>query len=236
MPFTCAALLCIAWGGSAAQAAVLFGPTPYLSPADIPGGFYAGGPTVLEHFEGGSLHPSISASTGSVISSVITPVYAGLIDSVDGDDGSIVDVDTGFTGHSWFSLAGATGVTFTFVGMGPLPTAFGMVWTDGAGTTIFEAFGPGMVSLGTIGPVAIADGVFSGTTGEDRFFGVHNPGGVLAIKLSNTSGGIEIDHVQYGFAPSAAPVPEPASLTLFGLGSLGLAFGAARKRKRVRAA
>jgi hypothetical protein len=183
----------------------------------------------LEHFEDGTLDGGITASAGGVI----PPGFLGLIDSVDGDDGSIPDADTGFTGHSWFFGSGATGVTFTLPG---LPTAAGLVWTDGAGTTTFEAFGPGMVSLGTIGPVAIADGVFTGTTGEDRFFGVHNPGGILAIKLSNTSGGIEIDHVQYGFAPSAAPVPEPASLTLFGLGSLGLAFGAARKRKRARAA
>src|SRR5258705_2313629 len=75
--------------------------------------------------------------------------------------------------------------------LGSLPTQVGIVWTDGVGTTLFEAFGPGGVLLGQIGPVAIADGSFTGTTAEDRFFGVTNPGGISAIRISNTSGGIE---------------------------------------------
>jgi hypothetical protein len=107
-----------------------------------------------------------------------------------------------------------------------------MVWTDGAGTTTFQAFGPGMVLLGTVGPVAIADGGFTGATAEDRFFGVHDLGGILAIKLSNTVGGIEVDHVQYGAAPVQAAVPEPASLAIWGLGALGCAIGAYRRRKQ----
>jgi uncharacterized repeat protein (TIGR01451 family) len=49
-----------------------------------------------------------------------------------------------------------------------------------------------------IGPVSIADGSNAGTTGEDRFFGVTNVGGISAIKISNSSGGIEVDHLQYG--------------------------------------
>jgi len=101
-------------------------------------------------------------------------------------------------------------------------TAAGVVWTDGSGTTTFEAF-RGSTSLGTIGPVAIADGSFSGTTGEDRFFGVADADGITSIKLSNTSGGIELDHVQYGL------VPEPSSLTLLLLG-----FAAILKTRRFR--
>lgn len=199
---------------SISAAPIFFGPTPYLSSGAIPVGFYAGGsPTALENFEDGTLSFGITASAGAVI----PPGSAGLIDSVDGDDG-VID-GSGLAGHSWFFGSGATGVTFTF--SGPLPTAAGMVWTDGAGTTTFEAFGPGMVSLGTIGPAAIADGSFSGTTAEDRFFGVQDPGGILAIKLRNTSGGIEVDHVQFGAVPSAV-VPEPSAITLLGLGALSL--------------
>ena len=50
--------------------------------------------------------------------------------------------------------------------------------------------------------------------------GVQNAGGIQAIKLSNTSGGIELDHVQYGRMP-VDDVPEPVSLALLGLGLAG---------------
>ncbi len=174
---------------------VFVGPSPYLSREDIPPGFYLNDtPAALEDFEDGSLDFGITASNGATV----PPGFIGLIDSVDGDDG-VID-GSGLLGHSWFYGAGATGVVFTF--SAPLPTAAGVVWTDGGGTTTFEAFGPGMLSLGTIGPVAIADSSNAGTTAEDRFFGALHGDGILAIKVSNTSGGIELDHVQYGTAGS----------------------------------
>ena len=210
---------------------VFFGPTPYLSAADIPAGFYAGGtPTFLEDFEDGTLDGGITASAGAVI----PPGFLGAIDSVDGDDGAIdgMSAQNG-TAHSWFFGSGATGVTFTFAA--PV-TAAGMVWTDAGARSVvtFEAFGPGMISLGTVGPNAIADSVNSGTTAEDRFYGVQDlMGGIVAIKMSNTFGGIEVDHVQYGDAfvdgPGPSPsVPEPTTILLLGLGLVGLAF--TRKR------
>ena len=55
---------------------IFWGPTPYLSKADIPVGFYAGGgPTVLEDFENNSLHPTITAlDAGGIL-----PISAYLI-------------------------------------------------------------------------------------------------------------------------------------------------------------
>jgi hypothetical protein len=136
----CVAVL-VAMTTPASAAAIFWGLTPYLSLGDIPVGFYAGGlPAGLEDFEDGDLDFGILASAGAVI----PPGFPGLIDSVDGDDG-VID-GSGLAGHSWFFGTGSTGVTFTFTG--PLPTAAGIVWTDGAGATTFEAFGPGMVSLG----------------------------------------------------------------------------------------
>ena len=184
---------------------IFWGPISYKSENDIPAGFYANGPTALENFEDGVLNFGITGSAGY-------PYSGGNRDSVDGDDG-IID-GSGATGDSWYNPSGSTGIIFTF--SGPLPTAAGIVWTDGAGSTIFEAFGIGMVSLGQIGPVNIADAYYNGTTGDDHFFGVQYSEGILAIKIRNTSGGIEVDHLQYG----TAAIPEAASsfFLLIGIG------------------
>ena len=166
------------WSTQAYAIAILVGPTPYLSEADIPAGFYAGGsPTALENFEDGSLDFGITVIPSPGVSEgIIGPCFG--CDSVDGDDGAIDGFGT--AGHSYFDFQGATGLTFTFPS---LVTAAGIVWTDGAGITTFEAFGPGMVSLGTIA-AAIADSSTRGTTGEDHFFGVQDLDGISAIKLS----------------------------------------------------
>jgi hypothetical protein len=187
------------------------GPVPYLSTADIPVDFYQGGlPDSLEDFEDCSLDFGMTASVGGPIAVVAgggCSSVGPIVDSVD-IDGGVID-GSGSLGRSWFHGGGSTGVTFSF----PFPvSAAGGVWTDGAGTTTFEAFGPGMVSLGTIGPVDINDGVFTGGTGEDHFFGVQDPGGIVAIKLSNSSGGIEIDHIQYGKIPVEVPALAPTAL------------------------
>ena len=213
-----AVLLGVGW----ADAAIFFGPIHYVSAADIPPGFYAGGsPIALEDFEDGSLDFGITGSPGGVI----PPGWEGAIDSVDADDG-VID-GSGLDGHSWFYLGGSAGVKFTF----PSPvTAAGIVWTDGAGTTTFEAFGPGDVSLGTIGPVSIAGLGYDGDTASDHFFGVQDWGGITAVKLSNTYGGIEVDHVQFGNA-----IPEPASLIVWCLlAGLGIAVGCWRRSRNAR--
>ena len=127
-------------------------------------------------------------------------------DSVDADDGAIDG--SGLAGDDWFSGCGSCGVTFHFDdgALGDLPTYAGMVWTDGAGTITFEAFDENGVSLGKIFGND-ADGSFNGETAEDRFFGVFNSGGISAIKLSNASGGIELDHVQYGLGNAPRQLP-----------------------------
>ena len=193
----------------------------------------------LETFEDHLLNtPGVSAVTGSGVTSMVG--FSGLIiDSVDEDDGLINGSGTNpgvKTGDSFFG-SGPTGIKFAFseAALGTLPTHAGMVWTDGAGTISFEAFDAGGISLGIFGPFAHADGTFFGTTAEDRFYGVIEPGGISAIKLTNESGGIEVDHLQYGRLSDGGPgpepgvIPEPSSLLLFGLG--GMAAGVMRRRK-----
>ena len=219
----------------AAVAQTFIGPTPYLSSNDSPfAASITSGNTYLETFESGALTtPGVTISGGSVIAP------SGITDSVDADDGTIDGSGTG--GHTLFG-SGPVGITFTFdaVALGHLPTQVGIVWTDGAGTTLFEAFGPGGVPLGSIGPSAIADGSISGTTAEDRFFGVTSAGGIESIRISNTSGGIEVDHLQYGvygLAPPPAttviPVPGPTGPALVLL-ALMLAATAAWYSRRAR--
>ena len=57
-----------------------------------------------------------------------------------------------------------------------------------------------MVSLGIIGPFMLGDNSHLGTTAEDRFFGIQDPNGVVAIRLTSAGGNtsIELDHVQFG--------------------------------------
>lgn len=219
--FICAGLLTLGFAGQSIATPIFWGPSPYLSEADIPVGFYeAGGPILLENFEDSTLHSSITASGGYVIPPYPSAPWA--IDSVDGDDGTIDGSGSG--GHSWFFPSGSTGVSFTFVFSSPV-TAAGLVWTDGSGTTTFEAFGIGGATLGTMGPFSLADGSYGGGTAEDRFFGVQDLDGISAIKISNTNAGIEVDHVQYG----NAPVPEPSTILLLVFGLLGL-VGVSRKK------
>lgn len=222
------ATLCAAASTQAAAPVFVNPTTAYLSSADIPAGFYAGGaPTLLDNLEDGSLDATLTGTNG-----VLLDVgFGGARDSVDADDG-VIDGNCGpqTAGRcvSWFNGNGAQGVTFTFVGSGSLPTAFGLVWTDGGGTINFSAIGADGQSLGGIAASGFADSSFGGTTGEDRFFGVQFAGGIRSITISNSSGGIEVDHIQYG---QMAPVPEPESWALMAAGLLGVA--AIRRNRRM---
>jgi hypothetical protein len=179
----------------------------------------------LETFEDHLFNtPGVTASAGGVTSVVFGP---SIHDSVDADDG-VID-GSGLNGDDFFSSGGATGMLFTFNAgtLGALPTSAGIVWTDGAGTITFEAFDENGASLGVLTGTH-ANGSFNGETDEDRFYGAVNAGGISALFISNASGGIEVDNLQYGRAGVRAAVPEPAALTLLGLGLV--VFGLMRRK------
>lgn len=207
-----------------ATAATFWEPTPYLSSAQVPAGFYAGGvPTFLDTLEDGTLDGQLSASFGVVIG---PGQFDGARDSVDADDGTIDG--NGGAGRSFFNGNGQQGYTFTFTGS-VLPTAFALVWTDGQPTVTFSAIDGNGNSLGSITRSGFADGGHGGGTAEDRFFGVQSAAGIRSITISGLGGGgIEVDHLQYGSMPA---VPETGSAPLLAAGGLLVGWLAARRRR-----
>ncbi len=218
---------------SAGATPIFLGPSAYTSAADSPFQGQNFGYFHLEDFEDGALNTP-GVSLGELATTGITTAFS---DSVDGDDGLIDGVASGQT-RSLFSNFRTSSFTFDFSAAalgGVLPTHAGIVWTDvgrnNGGTpravdlvenTIFEAFDHLGNSLGVIGPYSLGDSSISRTTGEDRFFGVINAGGISAIRISMPGkNNWEVDHLQYGYAP----VPLPASVVLFLSGLSWLGFG-----------
>lgn len=197
----------------------------YLQSSDSPFAANAFTWFYLNDFEANTL----ASSPGAIANAGDTAINSGfsgpIIDSVDADDGHVDGQCVNC--NSWFSGGGAVTWTFDATTLGALPTSVGLVWTDGGGTVTFNAYGPGMVLLGTRtnadGGWVPGPGVSDQDVNEDHFFGVSDPGGIMAISISNTSGGIEIDHLQYGLAGGLA-TPEPGTLSLLGvtLGAIGL--------------
>ena len=185
-------------------------PKNYLRPEDSP---FAGVDFEYFHLEDFEDHllntpglrsvvsPSSSAASGQPSSSF----GAGVIDSVDGDDGIPDDnrcVKKDGVCDAWWG-AGTLTFSFDVEVLGALPTHVGGVWTDGLGEVSFEAFGPDGTSIYKLGPLSepgFPDNTISSSTGEDRFFGAYDPAGISAFTISNTQGGVEVDHVQYGRA------------------------------------
>lgn len=199
--------------------AQMLGPSSYVQFSDSP--FFGGsfGYFYLEDMEDDLFsQPGVTKSGGTITDP------SGITDSVDADDG-VID-GSGTAGRSLFSGSGSAGITFTFdaLVLGALPTHAGIVWTDGAGEIGFEARDAGNNLIGSLSGTH-ADGFITGQTAEDRFYGVQHAAGIKSIKIWNASGGIEVDHLQYG---GEAPVPEPATMALVAASALA----AIRKRRR----
>ena len=214
--------------------AQLIGPTPYLSFSDSPfaSETFVSGDFYLEDVEDGAINTPGLVVTGSglCVTNESGCFLGTLIDSVGNGGNETV-------GHSIFANGNAGPITITFDAnaLGFLPTAAGLVWTDGANPITFEAFDQNGVSLGTL-VGNHADGSNSGTTDEDRFYGAINPGGISRLTIVDPAG-IEIDHIQYGLlAEVGTSLPEPGTWAtmLLGFGAMGCALRR-RKRQQLRA-
>jgi len=178
--------------------------------------------------------PGAAGSSGGVASVVFGP---SIHDSVDGDDGTIDG--SGLGGDSYFTSVGALTFTFYATALGELPTHAGLVWTDGVNPVTFNAYDGDGNLLGSIGPNDLADGSFSGTTAEDRFLGWTDSQGIGSISIVQPTGGIEIDHLQYGRTsgenpppPTVIPLPPAALPAIMLLGSFPLAQILLRRSQR----
>jgi hypothetical protein len=213
----------------AASAATLYGPTPYLSQADAP--FHPGDFDVfrLEDFEDGALNtPGLSIVAAGCITGTTCFVNGGNIDSV--GNGGNPNV-----GHSAFTNGGML-VIFDANVLGSLPTFAGLVWTDGTNPISFVARDQHGALLGEI-TGSHADGSFLGGTGEDRFYGVFNAGGISRLFISSGGNGtMETDHIQFGLNLRQAAVPEPGTWAMMILGFAGAGAALRMRRRRVAAA
>lgn len=212
--------------------AASIGPSAYLQTSDSPfvGIDFSGGYFFLDDLEDHLLNtPGVTGLSGGVTSVIFGP---SVHDSVDGDDGAIDG--SGLQGDSWFNSGASTGFSFDATILGSLPTHAGLVWTDGPFRTgvTFTAYGSdGITVVCSVVAAIVGNDSFNGETDEDRFFGCIDPGGISRIEVLNSlGGGIEVDHIQYGLTGDVNAVPEPATLTMLGLGAAVMSLRKRRKR------
>ena len=232
MKFACAisALSLVATAAASPASAQLLGPTPYLSTADSP--FH---PANYAHFYLEDLEDGLVNTPGLTASSLGVICVSNEPGCFEGGEGLIDSVGNGGNpnvGHSLYGSNGSITLTFDASVLGALPTAAGLVWTDGSNPITFQAYDENDQLIGTLNGDS-ADNSFTGGTAEDRFYGVINAGGVSKLVITD-NGGIEIDHIQYGVGAdgrTAGGVPEPAAWALMLTGFFGVG-GTIRARRR----
>jgi hypothetical protein len=180
-------------------AAGLIEPIAYLQRSDSPfDGVVFPSYFHFEDWEDGATNtPGVTPSSTTLSASF----GSSLIDSVDGDDGTVDGKCQKLAGTCNALFAGGT-VNFTFdaVALGALPTHVGIAWTDGATNcdAVFEAYDATDTLIGSKTATAVGDSSNTGTVAEDRFFGVVHAAGVKKIVVKSSAGGVEVDHLQYG--------------------------------------
>jgi len=212
-------------------------PVWFLSPGNNPGGDLAfqssvtGMTFVEEDFDGyesygypgptltyGGVDATLSMSNGNTIRA-----WQGSWDAGAGNPGGLYGAISGRALPSY----GAYNYTFSFSG-DDVVKGFG-IWIFDDYTALADSFT--MTVMGIDG-TSWTSGVLDANPGEtdhaiEGFLGVTLVDGIQSVTINNTGSGVfHLDHMQI----ASSPVPEPATVLLFGIGILGLA-GISRKRK-----
>ena len=179
---------------------VPLGPQPYRQFADSPFAQPPSGYFYLEDFEDHLLDtPGVTSKHGVLCSSVLDP---SLVDSVDGDDQDPTN-DSCVSCDCLFNSNGPEGFEFTFdeAVLPRLPTHVGIVYTDSGpgGDATFTAVDANDEIVLVLPHYSIADQTNAASFAEDRFFGIIASQGIRRISLVASMGGIEADHLQYGY-------------------------------------
>ena len=214
------AALLIGWLSATVNGATIIGPSPYAALLDTPDGVYHDDDIVcIQDFEGadGPWEVGFSFDTGQRIGPNFTSGDGiPVTDSVDADDNSLDG--SGVLGASWFTDRSFLNITFD-----EPTTAASFVFTDAdsrAENITISAFDSNGNQLLSRTYASFLDDVFTGTTQEDRFFGVVAMNNELIKRLSisiDAGTGIEVDHVRFTKA-----IPEPAAFSMLAFGLLGL--------------
>lgn len=193
-----------------------------------------GGPGTLEDFESFNIDPGIAAILNSATldsTSVMNGQGPGLVIpgvTFDGNPSSILQWNgVGYVGApSREILANAQPLVIDFA----LPTqAFGVdlrAFTDFPADATLEVYaGDDTTLLASLNAISLS------SSGVPVFAGYEDINGIGRLVLTQTSSYSPIiDNLEFGNI--AAAVPEPASLMLVGLGTLGLMAGKLRRRQR----
>lgn len=149
----------------------------------------------LDDFEDAAL--STPGVTAPNTSSSFLDFGSSFVDSVDCDDGAVDG-----TCFECDALFGQGTIEFTFDAevLGELPSHVGLVWTDGgAGASVsITGYDDQDMIIYTETVEGLGDASVNGTVDEDRFFGIVHAAGIQRVVIVNSTGGLEIDHLQYG--------------------------------------
>lgn len=175
-------------------------PVSYKRRADSP--FFGVVLPVYDHFEdwedGLVNTPGVTPSSTAVGAS-----FGALVDSVDGDDGTVDGKCEKAAGLCNSGFSGDGQISFTFDAAqlgGQLPSHVGIAWTDGSTgcDAIFEAYDAADVLIGSKTAAAVGDNTNVGSYDEDRYFTVVHAAGVKRVVVKSSAGGVEVDHLHYG--------------------------------------
>ncbi len=167
------------------------------------------------------------------------PTTSGSIDGALFSDNVIFS-----TSLSLIGFGGATSTDVLVTGAGPSSEIGPVTGYDGvlnidflAGGNTASIVGFGTVEFGTLEAIRVYDqnnslaATYFGLTPNFGFFGIAGTGGMLIGRIELDGGFFAIQDIQFDFARAGgAAVPEPASLTLFGFGLVGIAIGRLRRR------